>query len=149
MALEIFLNKPADEYKLFNLVSQEISNNFSFYYGQKIYLHISKADNHQSAIDEIKIFAEYQEFGEYLYIEREKEGCILIKPDNDSIRMMLDGEFYFTEVRIKMDDIKITFEKSCSRLPSARKSNMSTIEVMQAFGHIKESLLQAKGNKAS
>jgi hypothetical protein len=149
MAFEKFLNIASNEYKIFTELSHEIANNFANYHGQNYYFHISKAGENISVIDEVKQFTDLYEFGEYLYIMRDREGCIIMRSDPNSIGLLLNGEFDFAEHTIKPDNIIIAYELTESTLPISRNCKMTSIEIMQAFGLINESLNKVKGQIAS
>jgi hypothetical protein len=144
MALEKFMHKPSDEYELFTKISQEVSENFNYYHGEYFYIHLSKASEQTSVADEIKSSKDSYEIGHHLYVERDKQACILIRSEDNSIGLLLHGEFDWAENVVHSNRIQVLTERQKSILPGIRRSKLSAVERMQAFGLIEESLQESK-----
>jgi hypothetical protein len=146
---EKFLNTPSNEYELFTKISHEISENYTDFFGQWIYIHLSKAGENISVADEIKSSEDPYEIGHHLYIDRDKQACILIRTDKTTMTMLLYGEFDWAEHMIRPNNVQVLIPRGDTSLPFARACPMTAVEMMQAFGHISDSLQQTKRNKAS
>jgi hypothetical protein len=150
MNFDKFLNIPSNEFELFCAIAEEIRLNYSKYHGPYYYLHIKGCgDGLNSIIDEVKNDNEVADFWNYTYIERDRQGCILIRSDKNSISLLLHGEYHFSEVRVTPNNLTIVIPPDRAILPSLRKSKRSAIETMIAFGHISDSLQAVKRNKVS
>jgi hypothetical protein len=149
MAFDEFMHKPLNEYDLFTKLSKHISENFGALHGKHFYFHLSVAGDHNSMIDEVMQFADLYEFGQHLYVDRDYEACIVMRSDQNSIGLLLMGEFEFAEHKVENSHVAVAFERQESNLPSRRLSGFSSVDVMKAFGQIKESLQESKRNIAS
>jgi hypothetical protein len=150
MNFDKFMNRPTSELSLFTAIADEICKNYILYHGPYYYLHLKDCgDGLHSMIDEVKNDNEIDDFWNYTYIERDRQGCILIRSDKNSISMLLHGEYYFAEILVTRETYKIVYGPNNALLPVVRDCPLSAVEIMIAFGHIENSLQAEKRKKVS
>ena len=149
MTLNFLINKPMDEYKLFLEVAIEVKDHFQYFFGDTHYIHLVPVNSRMSYIDEIKTFKIPEEAGYYTYVKRDNEACILLRSNERSISMLLCGESDYACAIVTLEKIYITDGPAKSTLSFSRNCGLTSIEKMQAFGVINDSLQELKGNKSS
>jgi hypothetical protein len=144
MAFEELMFKHQNEYDLLMHLSEVVKANFSTYHGQNFYIHLGGSENQLSMIDEVKQFTDQYDLGDYLYVERDHEACIVVKSNLDSVGMLLNGRYVFAEHIITENKIELVGTRGGSILPPPGVEVMSSVEMMQAFGMIEDSLQKSK-----
>jgi hypothetical protein len=149
MAFENFINKPTNEHELFMQLANEVKNNFITHHKQYYYFHISDVDGQKSQIDYVQDLRKLEDHIHYVYIERDKQACILLRSDENSISMLLYGERDSGHLKITPKEVVELGNRAKSTLPARRRSKMTAIEIRQAFGFMEDSLHDFRRKKAS
>ncbi len=149
MEFDDYFHKPTNEFELFVSIANRIQKNFLALHGRWFYIHLNKENKETSSIDEVQDLLKTQDPWRYTYIERDRQACILVRSDKDSVAMLLYGEFQSGHIKVTPEKVNILGGPGKSTLPGYRRSKLTAIQRMQAFGHIKEELKTSRGNKVS
>lgn len=149
MALEEFINlQPQREFALAAQIAQHIHQNFSEFLGNHYYIHLADAGGGSAVIDEVQDLKKVPHAWTFVYVEREKTACIIIRSHENKISMLMCGEYEWADYTVTATGAVLTDGPRKSILPSFRKCTLTPMQRLEAFGFIEQALHESKGNKA-
>ncbi len=134
MPFKEFMNLPSNEFELFILIANEVQENYSLYHWRDYYLHLTDSGNRQSLIDEVHELSAMDDPWHFTYIERDRHACILLRSDEESITMLLCGEYEEAYVKVTTKQVFFLDGPARSTLPSMRTVPLTAMQIMEAFG---------------
>jgi hypothetical protein len=130
-------------------ISHEVLANFNLIHGQIQYFHLNDSAENKTIITEIVSFTDYKKFWHYAYITNAHQPAILLLTVDDTIKILLNGNYDFSENKITKNKIHVTYELTESYLSELKDCPLDAYELLEAFGHLSDSLQELKRHKIS
>lgn len=149
ISFETFLNQTGEEYSLLQQVAGYAQAHYSILHGPYCYIHLRDLKNGFVQIDEVKVFSHPTPAWRHLYIERDHEPFITVRPEKESMGLMLSGFKMVVELGVSKLEAILRYGPAPSILPKPGSKVMSSLDMMEAFGMISDAVLEQMRRKIS
>jgi len=155
MAFEQYLNQVIDENKLFLFIANDVHSNFTTLLDKFFVIHLKDEGEKKASITKVAGFTDSKTCHDYFYGgEFNAQPCILIKPQEWNLRLLLSGKYYFSEIIVTKNAINRYYWREGTVLRAEQPAQAITTEasgvdeLRSRFTDAGEQILKTRRNKA-